>query len=424
MSSGARVASYAAVVACLAAVGGAAGRLVLGQEANRDAKHRRIEHDHERGLHKIKHIVFIVKENRTFDNYFGTFPGVDGATTGTLSTGAVIPLAPAPDVTPHDIDHSYQAAVKAIDGGAMDKFDLIAGGKDLLPYTQYAEQDLPNYFAYARYFVLGDEFFSSLKGPSFPNHLYTVGAQSGGAINNPGNSNGRWGCDSPANSRVQVMDDDGDFGSVYPCFDFDTLADRLEARGLTWKYYAPGQGKSGYIWSALDAIQHIRLTSLWNEHVVPTENFMRDAQNGELPSVSWVVTDSGTSEHPPASVCLGENWTVEQLNALMLGPDWDSTAAFLTWDDFGGFYDHVPPPRLDRYGLGPRVPLLIISPYAKKGFISHTIYEFSSFLRIVELRWGLKALTGRDTQASDMTDSFDFTQQPLPPLVLQTRLCP
>ena len=439
MSSRARVASYAAVVACLVALGGAAGRLVLGQEANRDARHRHSEHDHERGLHKIKHIVFIVKENRTFDNYFGTFPGVDGATTGTLSTGAVIPLAPAPDVTPHDIDHSYQAAVKAINGGAMDQFDLIAGGKDLLPYTQYAEQDLPNYFAYARYFVLGDEFFSSLKGPSFPNHLYTVGAQSGGAINNP--NSGRWGCDSPANTRVQVIEDDGEFGMVYPCFDFDTLADRLEARGLTWKYYAPGIDQSGYIWSALDAIRHIRLTSLWTGHVVPTANFVQDAQNGDLPAVSWVVTTSGLSEHPPASVCLGENWTVEQLNALMLGPDWDSTVVFLTWDDFGGFYDHVAPPVVDDFGFGPRVPFLIISPWVKHGHehdeqgedgehgqdgdghITHTVLEFSSVLKFIEERFDLEPLSERDRQANSLMRNFDFDGRPLDPLILTTRAC-
>src|SRR5262249_18337638 len=160
--------------------------------------------------------------------------------------------------------------------------------------------------------VLADEFFSSLTGPSFPNHLYTVGAQSGGesptrkgAINNPANSASRWGCDAPANSRVPVMDaDDGPITSVYPCFDFDTLADRLEEKDLSWKYYAPGQGQSGYIWSALNAIQHIRLTDLWTEHVVPTEQFATDAQNGELPAVSWVVVNAGLSEHPPASVCM------------------------------------------------------------------------------------------------------------------------
>ena len=378
-------------------------------------------------INKIEHIVFIVKENRTFDNYFGTFPGADGATSGTISTGDVIPLGRAPDRTPRDISHSFQSAVTAIDGGAMDQFDLIPGGNvngDYLAYTQYIEDDIPNYFAYARNFTLADAFFSSLTGPSFPNHLYTVGAQSGGAINNPANSQGMWGCDSPANSLVQVMGEDGSITRVYPCFDFQTLADSLEAAGLSWKYYAPGQGQSGYIWSALDAINHIRLTSLWTQHVVPTSQFVQDALNGQLPAVSWVVVGSGMSEHPPASVCVGENWTVRQLNAIMQGPNWNSTAVFLTWDDFGGFYDHVPPPVVDNFGFGPRVPFLVISPYAKPGFISHTTYEFSSVLKFIEARFGLDPLTARDTAANDLTDSFDFTQDPLPPLILQERQCP
>jgi phospholipase C len=376
------------------------------------------------GIDKVKHVIFIVKENRTFDHYFGTFPGADGATTGKLSTGAVIPLRHAPDMTPHDIDHSYQAAVEAINGGAMDKFNLIAGGNvkgDLLAYTQFHEEDIPNYFTYARSFVLADAFFSSLTGPSFPNHLYTVGAQSGGAIDNPNTP--RWGCDAAANSRVQVMDDDGDLGSVYPCFDFDTLADRLEEHRLSWKYYAPGQGKSGYIWSALNAIKHIRLTSLWTEHVVPTEQFVHDAQNGDLPAVSWLVTSAALSEHPPASVCMGENWTVEQLNALMQGRQWDSTVVFLTWDDFGGFYDHVAPPVVDKFGLGPRVPLLIISPWVKRGHITHQTLEFSSVLKFIEQRFDLDPLTDRDEEAAELTESFDFYQRPLDPLILSTRQC-
>src|SRR5215471_3374338 len=204
-------------------------RLPLGHSAQSAMRHG------PRGLRKIKHVVFIVKENRTFDHYFGTFPGVDGATSGTISTGDVIPLGQAPDQLPRDISHSFQSAVLAIDGGAMDKFDLIPGGNvngDFLAYTQYTENDLPNYFTYARHFVLADAFFSSLTGPSFPNHLYTVGAQSGGAINNPNNSPGQWGCDSPANSRVQVMDDEGHVTPEYPCFDFRTLADALEDKGL------------------------------------------------------------------------------------------------------------------------------------------------------------------------------------------------
>jgi phospholipase C len=338
----------------------------------------------------------------------------------------VIPLGRAPDRTPRDIDHSYQAAVEAIDSGTMDKFDLIAGGNkngDFLAYTQYREDDLPNYFTYARHFALADQFLSSLTGPSFPNHLYTVGAQSGSAINNPSKSQGRWGCDSPADSRVQTLDDDGDIVTQYPCFNFETLADRLRKEHISWKYYAPNLGQSGYIWSALDAIRHIRLTDPWHKHVVPTAEFAVDARAGKLPAVSWVVMNGDVSEHPPASVCVGENWTVEQLNALMQGPDWRSTVVFLTWDDFGGFYDHVPPPKVDNFGFGPRVPLLIISPWVKPGHVEHTVLEFSSVLKFIEKRFDLEPLTTRDRDSNSLLDAFDFDQRSLAPLILTTRDC-
>ena len=378
------------------------------------------------GMTKIKHVVFIIKENRTFDNYFGTFLGADGATAGTISTGETVTLGRTPDRTPHDIGHSFQNAVTAINGGQMNQFDLIPGGNvngQLLAYTQLTEDDIPNYFAYARSFVLADAMFSSLTGPSFPNHLYTVGAQSGGAINNPARSGGKWGCDADDGADVQVLNDDGSVSRQYPCFDFTTLADSLEAIGKSWKYYAPPQGQPGYIWSALDAIAHIRLTDLWTQHVVPDTQFEEDARSGNLPAVSWLVTGAA-SEHPPDSSCVGENWTVRQVNAIMEGPLWKSTAIFITWDDFGGFYDHVPPPTVDNFGFGPRVPLLIISPYAKPGFISHTVYEFSSLLKFVEARYRLAPLTARDREANDLLDSFDFHQRPHKPLLLQERPCP
>lgn len=192
---------------------------------------------------------------------------------------------------------------------------------------------------------------------------------------------------------------------------------------MSWNYYAPGQNQSGYIWSALNAIRHIRLTSLWTQRVVPTEQFVTDAQNGNLPAVSWLVTKSATSEHPPASVCLGENWTVQQLNAVMQGPDWESTVVFLTWDDFGGFYDHVPPPVVDNFGFGPRVPFLVISPWVRQGRITHTTLEFSSVLKFIEERFDLDPLTERDQDANDLVDSFDFDQRGLPPLILNPRQC-
>jgi hypothetical protein len=173
----------------------------------------------------------------------------------------------------------------------------------------------------------------------------------------------------------------------------------------------------------MDAINHIRNTSLWKTNVFADNAFKVVAQHGNLPAVSWLVTGPA-SEHPPASACVGENWTVQQINAIMSGPDWPSTAIFLTWDDFGGFYDHVPPPTDDMYGLGIRVPFLIISPYAKLGYVSHTQYELSSVLKFIEERFGLPALTARDAAANDLTDAFDFTQQPRNPLILKTRTCP
>jgi len=378
------------------------------------------------GIKKVQHIVFLIKENRTFDHYFCTYPGTDGATSGKTSTGKTIPLSHAPDETPWDIGHSWRDAVIAIDGGRMSKFDLVESGNVdgyKLAYTQLHESDIPNYFSYARNFVLADRMFSSLAGPTLPNHLYMVAAQSDGVIDNPHPNHYNWGCDSDEEQATPVQKPDGTLTTEPACFDFQTLADSLEAAHLSWKYYAPPKGKYGYQFSTLDAIRHIRETALWGEHVVNDDQFVSDARNGTLPAVSWLVTGD-ESEHPPLSTCAGENWTVRQLNAIMQGPDWNSTVVFLTWDDFGGFYDHVPPPVIGPYSLGPRVPLLIISPYARKGYVSHTQYEFSSFLKFAEERFGLPALTDRDAKAADMLDSFDFNQEPLPTLVLHERSCP
>src|SRR5579871_316618 len=379
-------------------------------------------------LTQIQHFVFLIKENRTFDEYFGTFPGANGATQATVSTGQVVALGETPDVAPRDLTHNWVAAQTAMDWGRMDKFDQqyqcsMAG--DELCLTQMLQSDLPNYWTYAQTFTLADAAFSSLHGVSFPNHLYTVGAQSGGAIDNPLNSSSTWGCDSAPNATVPVLNSQGYLSYQYPCFDFSTLADSMENAGLTWRYYAPGFGDGGYGWSALDAINHIRNGPLWTTNVVPPTQFLADAQSGNLPALSWVTPPYVDSEHPRGtSVCVGENWTVSMINAAMQGPDWNTTAIVLTWDDYGGFYDHVDPPQVDTFGLGPRVPWIVISPYAKPKYISHTTYEYSSFLKTVEERFSLPPLTERDADANDLLDSFDFTQSPLPPLILSQRQCP
>jgi len=380
------------------------------------------------GLDKIDHIVFIIKENHSFDNYFGRFPGADGATTARVSTGETAPLRDTPDQVAPDIDHSPEATYLAYNGGRMDQFDRIPGAVTLgvdNANTQMREDDIPDYWAYARHFTLDDHFFSTIMGPSLPNHLVTIAAQTGGVNSNPSSpNNGRWGCDSPANALATTVDPAGRRGLAYPCFDFTTLADRLNERHIDWRYYAPMEGQSGYIWSTFDAIRHVRYGPQWRTNVVPWRRFASDVARGRLAPVTWLVTDTKHSEHPPASSCLGQDTTVSELNALMRSPLWKSTAVFLTWDDFGGFYDHVAPPQRDRLGLGPRVPTLVISPYARRGYIDHTPYDFSSLLRFVENRFGLAPLTARDARGPDLTDSFDFAAAPASPYLLKPTTCP
>jgi phospholipase C len=419
----------------------------------------------------IKNVIFMVKENRTFDIYFGKFPGANGATSGVGCDGGTVPLQPMLDRSSPDISHAWAAALLAYNDGGMNCFDQItdaghpAGGP--LGYQIADRTDIPNYWALAKAFVLSDNFYSSLHGPSFPNHLYTIAATSGGVTDNPKNANatladapqvgpcgttmtcpepgeaglepsdvppyqvdrGIWGCDANPKVRVQVIDQEGEIEEIYPCLDFQTLGDELNAAGVTWKMYAPVEGKydggfqgsGGYIWTVYDAIRHMRDSPQWAEHVVPIDDFVTDAKNGTLPSVSWISTPSPVSEHTPSSVCTGENWSVSVLQALAGGPQWSTSAVFLTWDDFGGFYDHVAPTQIDLYGLGFRVPLLLISPYAKAGTIDHTRAEFSSVLRFIEADFDVPPLTDRDKNSPDMMQDFDFTQTPLQLPALQQR---
>jgi phospholipase C len=384
------------------------------------------------GIGVIQHVVYIIKENRSFDNYFGTFPGADGATSGPISTGQVIPLGHTPDYTyPLDPEHDFGGTVEGMDGGKMDRFDLLTDGNvngNFLAYTQATQVDIPNYFAYAQNFVLADRMFSSIKADSFTNHIYTVAAQDNGAIMLKGptrpKGNPGWGCDSEVGVNAELMDAEGNLSNQPPCWDFQTLADSLQSIGVSWKFYAPAAGQIGYNFSTLDAINHIRNTSLWTTNIVSDSQFATDAVNGNLPAVSWLVTGTENDHPKGCGVCASENWAVNQINAIMQGPDWSSTAIFMTWDDFGGFYDHVVPPTKDSLGFGPRVPLLIISPYAKQGYVSHTQYEFSSILKFIEELYGLPPLTARDANANDTTDSFDFTQSARAPFILQPRNCP
>ncbi|MBV9282133.1 MAG: hypothetical protein JOZ41_18795 [Chloroflexi bacterium] len=382
-----------------------------------------------KSISPIKHVIIIVRENHSFDNLFGTFPGADGTTLARVSSGRVIHLLRTPDHTLLDIGHAGDSAAVAVNGGRMDGFNLLSGaiqdGKDIAD-SQYLEADIPAYWDYARHYTLDDRFFSTILGPSYPNHLVTIAASSFNTVDNPiGQVRHAWGCDGGPFSVVTAVDPNtGRSYQVKPCFDIQTLADTMQAHHVSWKYYAPPAYDSGYIWSAFDSIRHIRFSRLWRTNVVSDTSFIHDVEAGTLPTVSWLVTNEELSEHPPYSMCLGENWTVRQLNALMQSPYWSSTLVVLTWDDFGGFYDHVPPPRYDYISLGPRVPTIVISPYARPHHIDHHLLEFDSILRFVEATYGLPPLTWRDRRAPSLASSLNFAQQPLPPLVLPERTCP
>jgi phospholipase C len=377
---------------------------------------------------KIQHIVIIDKENHSFDNLFGRFPGADGAATGTLANGKLVPLGHTPDHLLLDIDHSGVDAESAVDGGRMDGFNKLPGaiqdGQDE-SLSEYQQSDIPGYYAYAHDFTLDDHFFSSVVGPSFPNHLVTVAASAFGTTDNPINTTyNAWGCDSGPFARVRTVNSLGEVSFVKPCFNGTTLPDLLDNAGVSWKYYAPPQYASGYIWSVLDAIRHIRYGADWASNVVDTKTFTADAAAGNLPAVSWLVTNIATSDHPPNSICVGESWTEQQINAVMQGPDWASTVIILTWDDFGGFYDHVKPPTVDGQSLGPRMPAIIISPYSRSGFVDHTEYNFGSVLKFIEQRFGIAPINAVDGSSSSIINSLNFNQTPLAPVVIPPDSCP
>jgi phospholipase C len=217
------------------------------------------------------------------------------------------------------------------------------------------------------------------------------------------------------------VDSEGHEKQVQPCFDFQTEGDLLTEAGLDWAYYAAEPDQLGYIWSAYAAVRHIRETDQWDEHVLPVDDVVRDIRTDRLPPVTWITPRYELSEHPQYNFCLGENWSTRVIDAVMRSPMWENTAIFITWDDYGGFYDHVAPPQVDGFGFGIRVPLLLISPYALRGEVDHHLGEFSSVLRFIEDNWGLVQLTDRDRDAENLSYDFDFSQKPAPPDPLPLR---
>ncbi len=346
-------------------------------------------------------------------------------------------LGRAPDAYPHDIGHDFFSGLTAVDGGKMDQFDIISGAADLTGYTQYGRKQIPNYWRYAAHYALADRMFSSMYGPTLPEHLFTVAASASRIVSNklhPRTGRGLY-CEDPRERfnrlrhhahlmrwerSVRLEKIRHLLRSVRACLDIHTIFPELERAGLSWKYY----GQREQFHNEEQAVREVRkVPSRWKRVVDPDE-FTRDARSGHLPTVSYLLPPLNYNDHPSSKkrgICVGENWTVRRINDVMKGPQWSSTAIFLTWDDFGGLYDHVPPPQIDDMGLGPRVPLIVISPWVKAHTILHTQYEFSSFLAFMERMFGLQPLTDRDAKANDLFGAFDFDQKPVPKLILHPR---
>jgi len=357
----------------------------------------------------IEHFMVLMQENHSFDNYFGTYPGADGVPEGTC-----IPLDPndpeAGCAEPfrignnpsEDLDHSSATHALQYNGGKMDGFVHALelrnqNGAAALGF--YDENDLPFYWNIADEFVLFDRFFQSAAGGSVSNHMYWVTGTSGGEDRIPPNGYG----------------------------DLPTIFDRLEEKGISWKFYVQNydplityrSGSTGpraaqVVWvPLLNYARYIDNPELFS-HIVPLDEYYEDLANGTLPAVSFMVP-SGSSEHPPGSIQAGQRFVRSIISQLTRSDYWHNSAFLWTYDDWGGWYDHVPPPRVDADGYGFRVPALLVSAYAKKGYIDNTTLDFTSMLKFIEENWDLAPLAERDAKANSIINAFDFSAPPREP---------
>jgi phospholipase C len=372
----------------------------------------------------IKQVIYLMLENRSFDNLFGRFPGVNGATVG-VSRGIEKPLIRCPDWLPGDLYHDHTAALLCLNDREVDGFGIGPWG-EVYGYSQFHEAQIPNYYRWARDYAISDNFYASALGPSYPNHFYFIAGQSGGVFDNPENIESRrdgdkifksWGCDAIGDDAfVSVKDRHGNVTRHDTCFSYRTVGEQLTEAGVDWTYYAADWGQPGYFWNAYNGIRDVfHDDDYWDAHVRSVDHLLKDIRNNRLPAVTWITPRFELSDHPPYSTSFSHNWVTDIVNAVMHGAMWEHTAIFITWDEWGGFYDHVMPPQIDQIGLGIRVPLLTISPYAQRGLIDDELGEFSTPLRFISDNWGLDPLTPRIAKTHNMEHLFDFSSRPRMP---------
>ena len=374
----------------------------------------------------VKHVIVLIQENRSFDDFFATFPGADGARWGFNHTGRKVWLKKSV-LAFEDLEHAHYTFQKEYEQGRMNGFDTIQKilGKGIkvdahnYPYRYVDPVQIQPYWTLAKQYVLADHMFPTQSSGSFTAHQDLI---AGGTRVAPGESvidfptHGPWGCDAPGGtvtslitSRGQYLQDQGPF----PCFAYPTLRDVLDARNVSWRYFTEALHGAGRAWDAFDAIRVVRYSPEWTDNVInPQTAIFKTIKDGQLPAVSWVIPDAFDSDHPGNHRDSGPSWVAQIVNAVGESSYWKSTVIIVVWDDWGGEFDHVAPPQIDAQGLGFRVPCLIISAYARKGFVSHTQYEFGSILKFIEDNWNLDRLRTSDVRANSIIDAFDFNQKP------------
>jgi phospholipase C len=389
----------------------------------------------------IKHVVIVYQENHSFDNVLGRLCAYrdhcDGSRYAKLPDGSTVPLTRATDIVP-TVNHEPDAQSTAIDGGKMDGFTKLRGCTQDFDYrclTQFRPTQIPNLATLARRFVISDRTFQMDSIPSWGAHLELVAATLDGFTGfNPPNGVSGWGCDAQKDAPWQaspgapvqpepscIPDYNLDpvqfpYGGAYratPVSPARTIMDELDQVGLSWKLYSTSRGSDGYSWAICPTFAECRYTAQ-HRNAVPRSQVVTDAQNGALPKFSLVLPNGTVSQHNTHSMLDGDNWIGQVVSSVENGPDWSSTAIFITYDDCGCFYDHVAPPK----GLGIRTPMVIVSPYAKPHYTDSTPASVASLLAFTEHNFGLPALSERDQTAYDYSNAFNFAQPPTPPATM------
>jgi phospholipase C len=374
---------------------------------------------------KIKHIILVIQENRSFVNIFSGFPNADAPTYGYTHDGTKVNLT-AITFKGLSLAHGFTTSITDWDNGKMDGFDKTTPSSPLFPYSFLKRKLVQPYWTMAQQYALADQMFPTQFGGSFSAHLNLIAGtdklDSTTAVTDWA-SNTPWGCDAPTGTKAFIVNSNRQESKKgpFPCFtQFKTMADNLDAAGVKWKYYAPQTfgcpvhcDNGGLEWSAFDAINKVRYGNDWANVINPQTQILQDAANNALAPVSWVVPDHKDSDHPDTNSDTGPSWVASVVNAIGQSQEWNSSAIVVLWDDWGGWYDDAPPPQKDFRGLGIRVGCIIISPYARNEVV-HTQYEYGSILKFIEQTFNAKSLGTTDARATSIADSFDFTQTPRP----------